>query len=110
MLQVRHISPFAFWLANPFRYPTPQRDIIYQNLLKINILYSTSRLDISKIEERSFGRLPQTQIRQACQLSPKSADNQYFIFDIAHGYLPRSKNGLSGGCPKSKTAKPVLCR
>jgi len=37
MSQVRHISPFAFWLANPFQYPTPQRDIVYQNLLKINV-------------------------------------------------------------------------
>jgi len=46
MLQVRHISQFAFWLANPFQYPTPQRDIVYQNSLTINILYSTSRTDI----------------------------------------------------------------
>jgi len=45
MLQVRHISPFVFWLANPFQYPTPQRDIVYQNLLTINILYSSSRSD-----------------------------------------------------------------
>ena len=38
---------------------------------------------------------------------PKIADNQYFIFDITPGYLPKSERNLGGECPELSTALPV---
>ena len=54
----------------------------------------------SKIGERSSGRLPRTRTRQADPQSPKVAENQYIIFDIALGYFPRSENDPPGGGPE----------
>ncbi len=38
---------------------------------------------------------------------PKIADNQYFIFDITPGYLPKSERTLAGECPELSTDLPV---
>jgi hypothetical protein len=58
----------------------------------------------------SRGRLPRTDPRQACPLSPKTDENQYFISDVAAGYLPGPGPNLAGGCPEPSPAKPARFR
>jgi hypothetical protein len=100
MLPVRHISPFAFWLANPFQYPTPQRDIVYQNPLKINILYSSRRAYLSRSKRDLPGVCPEPLLAKPAHCPPKSADNQYFI-SIAEGLSAKIEARSSGRMPRT---------
>jgi len=101
MLPVRHISPFAFWLANPFQYPTPQRDIVYQNPLKINILYSSRRAYLPGPERDLPGGCPEPLPAKPIRCPSKPAENKYFI-SVEAGLLLGPERGRSGGCSQSK--------
>ena len=76
-------------------------------LLKINILYSTSRLDIFQDRRTVFRAAAPNQNPSSRPAVTKVAENQYFICPITRGYFPRSENGLPGGCPEPKPARPV---
>jgi len=101
MLQVRHISPFAFWLANPFQYPTSQRDIVYQNPLTINILYLSRRAYLPRSKRDLPGVCPESLPANPIRCPSKPAENQYFI-SVEAGLLLGPERGRSGGCSESK--------
>jgi hypothetical protein len=95
----------------PPTFPPPNLSVIARKLLKINILYSMSRRVICQARSQNArGECPQLFHRQTCPMSPEVTENQYFIFDVAAGYLPSPRPNLAGGCPEPTSAKPCHYR
>jgi hypothetical protein len=70
------------------------------NLLKTNILYPVSRRAVCQAQSQNArGECPQLFHRQTCPMSPEVAENQYFISDVAAGYLPGPEPELAGRIP-----------